>query len=386
MPEAVVVGGGIGGLTCSLALRRVGWDVRVHERAAAVRGIGAGISLWSNAIKCLRVLGVADAVIAAGGVMDTSATIDQHGRDLGRIAVGEISRAAGEPSIMIHRVDLLEILSAAAHDAGVEIRTGAECDRVEDDGTRAMARFKHGGHDSGDVVIGADGIHSAVRSTLNGREPARYAGYTAWRGMAAFDHPALTGGGVFVLGPGSQMGVIRCGPGRVYWFITRNGPQGQTEPPEGWRAHLLASYADWTEVAIGAIRATQPADILHNDIIDRPPMKVWGRGRITLLGDSVHSTTPNMGQGGCMAIESALVLAKHLKGAADVKTALWAYEAERRPRTARTTANSWKFGKVFQWQNSFAVWLRARMLRSSFSTRQATRTVSAMLQWNPPSL
>jgi 2-polyprenyl-6-methoxyphenol hydroxylase-like FAD-dependent oxidoreductase len=87
-----------------------------------------------------------------------------------------------------------------------------------------------------------------------------------------------------------------------------------------------------------------------------------------------------------MAIESALVLAKHLKGATDVKAALRAYEAERQPRTARTTANSWKFGKVFQWQNGFAVWLRARLLRSSFSTKQAIKTVSTMLQWNPPSL
>jgi 2-polyprenyl-6-methoxyphenol hydroxylase-like FAD-dependent oxidoreductase len=168
---------------------------------------------------------------------------------------------------------------------------------------------------------------------------------------------------VLAMGRGSQAGLLPIGRGRTYWFATANVPAGESDPPGGHKTELLKRFADWWPAIPAAIDATPETDIIRNDIFDRKPVRNWTDGRVTLLGDSAHPTTPNMGQGACQAIESAFVLAKCLSHLADVPAALLAYQDARFDRTAMVTNRSWQFGKMFAYENGLKCWLRDTAMR-----------------------
>jgi 2-polyprenyl-6-methoxyphenol hydroxylase-like FAD-dependent oxidoreductase len=167
---------------------------------------------------------------------------------------------------------------------------------------------------------------------------------------------------VLAMGRGSQVGMLPIGGGRTYWFATANVPQGEVAGPGGHKADLLQRFKDWWPAFPAAVEATPDAAIVRNDIIDRPPVRKWTDGRVTLLGDAAHPTTPNMGQGACQAIESGYVLAKCLKGAETAQEGLLAYERTRFDRTAGITNESWKLGKLFAFESPVKCWFRDRMV------------------------
>lgn len=384
--RVVVVGGGIGGLAAGVALRRVGHEVQVLERADELREVGAGLSLWSNAVLALRRLGVEAPVVAGAAPLEAFATLDARGRLLAETALAQVVARAGAPSVCAHRADLQRALADAL--GRERVRTGAACAGVEarDDGARVL--LAGGEALEADVVVGADGIRSAVRASLLGPAEPRYAGYTAWRGVArGFEHPELPRGrGLFCMGRGVQLGVMGCGQGRTYWFITANAPQGGTDPEGGAKAAAQAAVAGFTDVARAAVAATAPDAVFRNDIIDRPPTRDWGRGRVTLLGDAVHATTPNLGQGACQALEDAVVLAHALKRAPDPTAALRAYEAARRDRTAFVQTTSWRLGRLFQAESRLVCWLRDASTASSLGKRQGDATLERLLVTSLPEL
>src|SRR5262249_36837704 len=157
------------------------------------------------------------------------------------------------------------------------------------------------------------------RAGLVGASEPRHSGYAAWRGVARIDLAALAGGrSLFILGRGAQAGLLPCGPGRTYWFLTRNGPAG-APPPAGPHAAALELVRSWPAPFREGVEATEPGALLWNDIVDRPPARTWGRGRVTLVGDAIHPTTPNLGQGACMALEDAVVLAASLRAEPDLE-------------------------------------------------------------------
>lgn len=362
MPRAVVIGGGIGGLTAGSALSQAGWDVVVCERAPEIREVGAGITLWANAVKVLRKLGVGDALAAVSHPLQTSALRTWRGKLLARTDFVRMHERLGVPSVGVHRADLQAVLADAL--GRDRIRLGMECVGYTQDAAGATARFADGREERGDVLIGADGIRSAVRGQLLGDEPLRYAGYTAWRGVGQIDRPEVPlGVTVLAMGRGSQVGMLPIGRARTYWFATANVPAGEADPPGGHKAALLARFGDWYPPFPAAVEATPEEAIIRNDILDRPPVKRWSDGRATLLGDAAHPTTPNLGQGACQAIESAFVLAKHLAGATDVPAALRAYEQARFERTAFITNRSWALGKVFAYESWWANRLRDLFFR-----------------------
>lgn len=224
-----------------------------------------------------------------------------------------------------------------------------------------MAEFAGGEEAQGDFLVGADGLHSVVRGRLHGTERPRYAGYTAWRAVTTFKIQPTTSES---WGHGKRFGIVPIGGSRVYWFATKNAPEGQPEHPEGRKQKLLHLFKGWHPPIVDLIEATDPEAILRHDLYDRKPMKrSWGEGRVTLLGDAAHPTTPNLGQGACQATEGAFVLAQQLRSAMDIAAALRRYEAQRLPRTAFITNLSWRIGRMAQLENPVLCWLRNTALR-----------------------
>lgn len=360
MPRAVVIGAGIGGLTAAIALKRMGWDVAVYERAPVLREVGAGLTLWANAVAVLRKLEVADGIEAAAAPLAQSELRSWRGRLLVATDFAAMHRKLGVSSIGIHRADLQAKLADAL--GREQIHLGMTCLSYAQDDKGVTALFAEGDETRGQILVAADGIKSLVRNQLLGPEPPRYAGYTAWRGVGSIVHPAVPlGVTVLAMGRGSQAGLLPIGGGRTYWFATANVPPGEQAGPGGHKADLLARFKDWYPAIPAAIEATDDSAILRNDILDRPPVRKWTDGRVTLLGDAAHPTTPNLGQGACQAIESAWVLARSLANAETAPAGLLAYEQARFDRTAAITNQSWRLGRVFAYENPVKCWLRDRL-------------------------
>jgi 2-polyprenyl-6-methoxyphenol hydroxylase-like FAD-dependent oxidoreductase len=372
---AIVVGAGIGGLAAALGLARAGVETVVVERESELREAGAGLSLWSNAIHALDVLGVADA-IRGFSIPSVDAGLRRwDGRMLVTAAPAMLRNAAGDLCLVMHRADLQRALAEAVGPARIEF--GRRSVGIRQDASGVTAIFADGGERRADLLVGADGLRSVVRGALHGAVPPRYAGYTAWRAVVAFDHRRLRPGESW--GRGRRFGQIPIHGGLVYWFATRNAPEGSTSHV-GARAELATLFRGWHAPIAELIDATDEAAILVNDIHDRPPLAHWGEGRVTLVGDAAHPMTPNLGQGACQAIEDAVVLSRMLERAPEVRPALRAYEAARIPRVHPIVKGSNLAGRIGQWSNPAAVWLRDGLMQLVGGRLQA-RQLSSLIRY-----
>lgn len=343
--RVVVAGAGIGGLTVGIALRRLGHEVLVFERVPKLEPVGAGISLHSNAVEALRRIGVEEAVRAVSSPLTTGRIATSTGRILQEKDLRPLTQAFRQPDgLATHRASLQSALREA-FDGELRLGTAVTGWRTEG-GLRVACP---GGELEADVLIGADGIHSAVATGLRGPSEPRYSGYVAWRGVAELEPDFPEGTGIELSGRGQRFGAIRLGAGKVYWFATVNGPPGHDAP-------LRELFADWAEPVPTLLEATPPEQVLRNDIVDRPPDERWGAGPVTLLGDAAHAMTPNMGQGACQAIEDAVVLAECLE--ADPVADLRRYEALRRDRALWFVRTSWQLGRVGQLSHPLVTTLR----------------------------
>ncbi|MGO9205640.1 MAG: FAD-dependent monooxygenase [Candidatus Limnocylindrales bacterium] len=381
--RALIIGGGIGGLCVAIALRRGGIEPRVFEQADSLREVGAGLTIWTNAVKVLRRLGVADTVMSSASITERFQLRTWRGDVLDETRPGDLGRRLGCPNLIVHRADLLRALASAVRPEAVTI--GARCVGLEQDTEGVTACFADGVEHRGDFLIGADGLHSLVRERTLGDGRPRYAGYTCWRGLSAFEGKALPLGlGFEAWGRGARFALQHCGPGRVFWYATRNAPEGSPDGPHGRQQDVLDTYAGWHEPIPTVIAATKAGEILKNDIVDRKPIRIWGRGRVTLLGDAAHPMTPNFGQGACQAIEDAVVLADRIAGASDVSAALRSYEARRIDRTAFITRASRRLGAAAQWENPLLCWLRDVITRSGVVRGFTLKQFEEMLGYEVP--
>ena len=383
--KAVIIGGGIGGVSAAIALLRVGIEAVVFEQADALREVGAGLSLWTNAVEALRKLGAEEAVLATGSILERFEARTWQGDLLTETSFGELGRRLGAPNVLVHRAELLRGLALLIDESLVCCR--ARCVAFEENAHGVTARFADGRKAEGDLLIGADGLHSVIRGKLVGETKPRYSGYTGWRGLAQFVHEKFPEGyGIESWGPGRRFGLHHCGPGRVYWYATKNLPERTPAAAAGHQAEVLASFGGWHTPIPEVIRATESSAILRNDIVDRKPVKHWGRGRVTLLGDAAHPTTPNLGQGACQAIEDAVVLASCLRKASDVHSALRSYESQRLAWTADITNKSWLIGKICQWENPLACWLRNKLSKTTLAQRSGLRLIERIFSHEVPDL
>ena len=356
--DAIIAGGGIGGLAAAVALRQAGLRVLVCERSEAIDPVGAGLTLWANALKALHALGLADAIQELGVPELGGGIRSRQGRMLTEMSADRLQRRFGIPSIGIHRADLQRVLLDALPPDTV--RLGAACTGFAHDEQGVEVRLANGARLHGRLLIGADGLRSTVRAELFGDAPPRYAGYTAWRGVTEFPHARLRPGETW--GRGARFGQVALSGGHVYWFATANAPEGAGDAPGGRKRELLDRFAGWHDPILDLIAATPEETILRNDIYDRPPLARWSDGRVTLLGDAAHPMTPNLGQGACQALEDAVVLGRCLRADGDVNRAVRRYEALRRPRTRAITMQSRRIGRVAQWRHPLACRLRDELL------------------------
>jgi 2-polyprenyl-6-methoxyphenol hydroxylase-like FAD-dependent oxidoreductase len=372
--RVVIIGAGIGGLTAAIALRDAGFHVEVHERAEALRPVGAGLTIQPNAILALRALGLSEAVERAGAQLRAGAVMRADGTPLMKMPdrlVDELVRELGAGIIGIHRATLHEILLDAL--GREHVRLGHACLGFSQVGDVVRVRFGDA-EIACDLLIGADGIHSAVRAALHGESEPEYAGYTSFRGVTAdrCGLPESFGGELW--GRGRRFGGCCIDGGRFYWFATVNAPADQQyESRAAQKADLLARFSSFGLQVPALIESTPEEAILRTDIRDRRPLSRWGRGAVTLLGDAAHAMTPNLGQGACQAIEDALALSRALTRTASPELGLRAYEAARTKRANAVVVTARRLGAVGQWQNPLACTLRDTLfswLPASASKRQ----------------
>lgn len=336
----MVVGAGIAGLATAVGLQRSGHDVTIVEERTDTSS-GAGISIWPNALAALDALGLGDAVRAAGGRVTAGAMRWQDGAWLRRPAPERIVTALGEPLVVVRRATLMGILADALRPGTVESGSAASDLAVTDTGVRIT--LSDGCTRDADAVVGADGVGSVIARHLNGPLRRQYAGYTAWRGVAAHAlDPDLSGE---TMGIGTEFGHVRLGPDHTYWFATERGPEGRTSP-EGELAYLRSKYGGWADPVPAVLASTDPADVLRNDLHDRDEARVWSRGPVVLTGDAAHPMRPHLGQGGCQGIEDAATLAHCLDRIADPATAFARFVAARRPRTRALARESKLIGQL----------------------------------------
>lgn len=334
-----IIGGGIGGLSAAVSLLRAGFDVQVYEQVPQLREVGAGIVVTPNATRVLHKLGLRDRLEALA-VAPTFVRQRrwQDGRTLLQAPVGKLAGPAGEPLFFtMHRADMLTML-AEALPAG-RIHLSHKFIALDDTGDRVELRFENGERAQADIVVGADGIHSAVRRILLGAEAPRFTGCVAYRGLVPadrFPRSDLHSEDQLWLGPGSHFVHYPVQSGKLINFICLIDRDGWTR--ESWTEpgdpdELRAFYAGWHQQVRDLVATVQ--EIFVWGLFDRAPLPRWSVGRITMLGDAAHPMLPFLAQGAAQAIEDGATLAAVLAQGSDAVAALARYEALRRPRTAR---------------------------------------------------
>ncbi|MBM3809980.1 MAG: hypothetical protein FJW22_17570 [Acidimicrobiia bacterium] len=354
--RALIVGAGIGGLSAGIALRRIGWHIRLFERAASPRELGFGLALAPNAVAALGELGVADAVLARSFVPTNLwgeirrpdgrvlKQVDLPARD----ALGGPMAVALRPALHGALLDAVgdDVITTDSEASGFEVRNGG-----------VALRLTSGAVAEGDVLIGADGIGSTIRCQLHASEsPPRASGLVAIRGAVdgALQHLGPLSA-VYYMGAGIESAIVRASETSIYWFLSlaRGLVPDGLEDAAAIVAHMATQFDDTFRAITSAT-----TDLRYDALADRDPLHSWGRGPITLLGDAAHPLLPHTGQGAAQALVDAVALGKMLSSALPVEAALRSYERERQRKTRALLYQGRRMAALMRTRSPVACYLR----------------------------
>ncbi|MDF0552395.1 FAD-dependent urate hydroxylase HpxO [Kamptonema sp. UHCC 0994] len=330
--KIIIIGAGIGGLTAGIALRQAGYEIEIYDRVKELRPAGAGISLWSNGVKVLNRLGLGEKMAAIGGIMNRMQYRSLTGELLNDIDLQPLIEEVGQRPYPVARADLQKMLLEAYEG---EVKLNSKCIGVEESENSVTAIFENGHRATGDLVIAADGIHSTLRKYVLAEEiHPQYGGYINWNGLVeASEDLAPKNTWVVYVGEHKRASMMPVAGNRLYFFFDVPLAKGTPSEPQNYRAELAEYFKGWAQPVQTLIKRIDPMKTSRPEINDVGPLDRFVRGRVALLGDSVHATCPDLGQGGCQAMEDGLVLTQYLLTTnLGVEYALKRYEAERKER------------------------------------------------------
>lgn len=338
-----MVGAGIAGLAAAKAFDELGYEVRVFEAEVTLRTEGAGLTLWPNAVRALSKLGLADLLEPCGTTVSQGVTLTPAGETIAVAPLAQISQRFG-PLVSVHRGDLLRTLYRRVDlpvEFGVPVRFERGAIRVEGEPLEA------------DLVVGADGIDSAVRKMIAPGVRVRPAGYGVWRGITHIGEMGPRRASE-TIGRGRRFGIVPLDGERTYWFATLSGASGTED--------LGDVFADWHEPIPALLAATPPQSRSFMELLDLPPLPRWHADGAVLVGDAAHAMTPTLGQGAAQALLDVATL----KGEFTMRPparALLSYERRRKRRAERVVRQSRALGWVAQASNPLAVLVRDATVR-----------------------
>jgi 2-polyprenyl-6-methoxyphenol hydroxylase-like FAD-dependent oxidoreductase len=383
--RAAIIGGGIGGLTTAIALRKVGFAADVYERAPELREVGSGLSLWPNAVRSLNQIdpNILSRLRTRGRPLRRLLMKDASGEEIKTLPL-PVADCSG---VAIRRAELQSALAEALSPRSIHL--GHNFSRLEQRPNSVLLHFENGSSAEADLVVACDGIHSAVRKSLGLKRKLSNRPYSVWRGMTHINpenearHLGLEQDGDFSesYGHGRRFGVLRLGPGRIHWYAVANNSLRPPDLPED--AALRKLFSGWHTPIPQLIENAESS--ICTKIQDRLLTLPWVVGRVAILGDAAHPISPNFGQGACLAIEDAVVLAACLQTHANLPRALRRYEISRYPRCLELLFMSREAGRFAQFQNRALVHLRKHFIKLAplaFTTFWFRRSCD----FHPPSL
>jgi 2-polyprenyl-6-methoxyphenol hydroxylase-like FAD-dependent oxidoreductase len=342
-PTAIVVGAGIAGLAAAKALGDLGYSVGVVEADAELRTEGAALTLWPNALRALRELGLDDVLESSGTTVSRGVTLTPSGETIAEAPLAHIAQRFG-PLVSVHRGDLLRALFERV-DLPVEFGLPVQ---IEDGVARAGGEALEA-----DLIVGADGIGSAVRELIAPGVKPRPAGYGAWRGIAHIGRAAPQAASE-TLGCGRRFGMVPLSGGRTYWFAAVSGATGTED--------LHEAFAGWHEPIPTLLEATPPQERSFLELADLPPLPRWHGKGVVLVGDAAHAMTPNLGQGAAQALLDVAMLRCQLTVRSPAR-ALTGYERARKRKAEQIVRRSRAAGLLAQASHPLAVQARNGVAR-----------------------
>lgn len=354
--KVTIIGAGIGGLTTALTLKQKGLDVEVFEGSAEIKPVGAGINMANNAMQVFEKLGIHRKIEKYGHRLSKMKITDSLLNPLSVVDLSEHEQRYGVSSFAIHRGELQKIL---AEEVGyAHIRLSKRLVKIEKEELFKLT-FEDGSSISSKIVIGADGIKSAVRSQLFSENTLRNANQICWRGICEFNlpenyHHELNE----AWGRGKRFGFVKISDKKVYWYALVSSKN--IRPHD---INLVNLFDEFHSDISAIISSTDKDQIIINETFDLKPIYKWHRGNVCLIGDAAHATTPNMGQGACQAIEDAYVLGKLIDDGFVLENSFEEFERLRRKKAHSIVNMSWTVGKMAHLENPFGVWIRNKAMK-----------------------
>lgn len=334
--EIAIIGAGMGGLTTGIALKKFGHQVTIFEQAEHILPVGAAISLWSNGVKCLNYLGLTEQVARLGGQMDHLAYVDGlSGEVMTQFSLHPLIEEVGQRPYPVSRAELQNMLM---DEFGREnIQLGKKMLSLQDHGDAVTVHFADGSQVQADLLVGADGTHSITRAYVLGEQvERRYAGYVNWNGLVEIsDQLAPADQWTTFVGEGKRASLMPVADNRFYFFFDVPLAVGLENDRGQYQNKLKEYFQGWCPQVQHLIESMDSQKTNRVEIHDIEPFIDFYKGNVVIVGDAAHSTTPDIGQGGCQAMEDAIYLARALQiNTLGLQDSLKRYQNKRNERTA----------------------------------------------------